>query len=301
VVIRSCPLTFPSPRWGEGKTVSLLAVYLDTKSKANNVEIKMIKDALEASVIEGEDRLDAVVDHVYASDLMSDVLAFGRSNSILLTGLATQQAVISAHMAEFKGVVFIRGKKPKDGSQDFARENHLVLLSTELDMYDSCIRIDSVQKERYQESNTGLVEPKIEQILLSHEFFVQGSDFTNAGMASTQVKSILKKIGFDPKLVRRVAISTYEGEMNVVMHAQRAKVNLSITSRLIEVVIDDEGKGIPDVQLAMQEGFTTATEEMRAMGFGSGMGLPNIKKNSDELQIKSEVGKGTRLQMRFFI
>jgi anti-sigma regulatory factor (Ser/Thr protein kinase) len=278
-----------------------LAVYVDITRKATFVEIKMIKDALEASVIEGEDRLDAVVDHVYASDLMSDVLAFGRSNSILLTGLATQQAVISAHMAEFKGVVFIRGKKPKDGSQDFARENHLVLLSTELDMYDSCIRIDSVQKERYQESNTGLVEPKTEQMLLSHEFFVQGSDFTNAGMVSTQVKSILKKIGFDPKLVRRVAISTYEGEMNVVMHAQRAKVNLSITSRLIEVVIDDEGKGIPDVELAMQEGYTTATEEMRAMGFGSGMGLSNIKKNSDEMELKSEVGKGTRLQMRFFI
>ena len=278
-----------------------MAVYVDITRKATFVEIKMIKDALEASVIEGEDRLDAVVDHVYASDLMSDVLAFGRSNSILLTGLATQQAVISAHMAEFKGVVFIRGKKPKDGSQDFARENHLVLLSTELDMYDACIRIDSVQKERYQEANTSLVEPKTEQMLLSHEFFVQGSDFTNAGMVSTQVKSILKKIGFDPKLVRRVAISTYEGEMNVVMHAQRAKVNLSITSRLIEVVIDDEGKGIPDVELAMQEGYTTATEEMRAMGFGSGMGLSNIKKNSDEMELKSEVGKGTRLQMRFFI
>jgi serine/threonine-protein kinase RsbT len=300
-VIKSYTLTPPFSLWEEGKIINPLAVYLDTKSRANNVEIKMIKDALEASVIEGEDELDAVVDHVYASDLMSDVLAFGRSNSILLTGLATQQAVISAHMAEFKGVVFIRGKKPKDGSQDFARENHLVLLSTELDMYDSCIRIDSVQKERYQEANTGLLEPKREQMLLSHEFFVQGSDFTNAGMVSTQVKSILKKIGFDPKLVRRVAISTYEGEMNVVMHAQRAKVNLSITSQLIEVVIDDEGKGIPNVELAMQEGFTTATEEMRAMGFGSGMGLPNIKKNSDELQIKSEVGKGTRVQMRFFI
>lgn len=261
----------------------------------------MIKDALEASVIEGEDRLDAVVDHVYASDLMSDVLAFGKPNSILLTGLATQQAVISAHMAEFKGVVFIRGKRPKDGAERFAKDNHLVLLSTELDMYDACIRVDSVQKERYQESTAILAEPKTEQILLSHEFFVQGNDFTNAGMVSTQVKSILKKIGFDPKLVRRVAISTYEGEMNVVMHAQRAKVNLSVTPRLIEVVIDDEGKGIPNVELAMQEGFTTATEEMRAMGFGSGMGLPNIKKNSDELQIKSEVGKGTKVQIRFFI
>ena len=261
----------------------------------------MIKEALEASVIEGEDRLDAVVEHIYASDLMSDVLAFGRPSSILLTGLATQQAVISAHMAEFKGVVFIRGKKPKDGSEKFARDNHLVLISTELDMYDACIRIDTVKRQRYMGSKTSSVEQKTEEMILSHDFFIRGTDFANAGMVSTEVKSILKKIGFDPKLVRRVAISTYEGEMNVVMHARRAKVNLTVTPRLIEVVIDDEGRGIPDVELAMQKGFTTATEEMRAMGFGSGMGLPNIKKNSDELKIKSEVGKGTTLQMRFFI
>ena len=261
----------------------------------------MIKDALEASVIEGEDRLDATVEHVYASDLMSDVLAFGKPDSILLTGLATQQAVISAHMAEFKGVVFIRGKKPKDGAENFAKDNHLVLLSTGLDMYDACIRIDSVKRGKYPASKVSPIGQKTEKLLLRHEFFIQGNDFANAGMASTEVKSILKKIGFDPKLVRRVAISTYEGEMNVVMHANRAKVSLSVTPNLIEVVIEDEGKGIPDVDLAMQEGFTTATEEMRAMGFGSGMGLPNIKKNSDELDIKSEVGKGTRLQMRFFI
>jgi serine/threonine-protein kinase RsbT len=265
------------------------------------VEIKMIKDALEASVIQGEDGLNATVEHVYASDLMSDVLAFGRPDSILLTGLATQQAVISAHMAEFKGVVFIRGKKPKDGSEKFARDNNLVLLSTELDMYDACIRIDSIKSGRYPGSEIGSVEKKTEEMLLGHELFIEGNDFANAGMVSTKVKSILKKIGLDPKLIRRVAISTYEGEMNVVMHAVRAKVNLSVTPRLIEVVIEDEGKGIPDVEQAMQAGFTTATEEMRAMGFGSGMGLPNIKKNSDELKIKSEVGKGTRLQMRFFI
>ncbi|MGB3091947.1 MAG: ATP-binding protein [Candidatus Zixiibacteriota bacterium] len=135
---------------------------------------------------------------------------------------------------------------------------------------------------------------------MGHELFIEGNDFANAGMASTKVKSILKKIGFDPKLVRRVAISTYEGEMNVVMHAQRAKVKLAVTPGLIQVVIDDEGKGIPDVDLAMQRGYTTATEEMRAMGFGSGMGLPNIKKNSDELDIKSEVGKGTTLKMIFY-
>lgn len=261
----------------------------------------MIREALEASVIEGEEGLDTAVEQVYASDLMSDVLAFGKPDSILLTGLATRQAVISAHMAEFKGVVFIRGKRPKDGAKEFAKENDLVLLSTEMDMYDACIRIDSVRRGRGVGPKTGSVGQKTEKMLLSRELFIQGNDFANAGMVSTEVKSILKKIGFDPKLVRRVAISTYEGEMNVVMHAKRAKVNLSVTPHLIEVVIEDEGKGIPDVELAMQEGYTTATEEMRAMGFGSGMGLPNIKKNTDELKIKSEVGKGTRVEMRFFI
>jgi len=106
------------------------------------VEIRTIKDALEASIIEGIDRLETTVEHVYASDLMSDVLAFGRPNSILLTGLASRQAVISAHMAEFRGVVFIRGKRPNDGIEKFAKDNHLVLLCTELDMYDACVRIE---------------------------------------------------------------------------------------------------------------------------------------------------------------
>jgi serine/threonine-protein kinase RsbT len=265
------------------------------------VEIKAIKDALNASVIEGEDKLDGEVDHVYASDLMSDVLAFGQPNSILLTGLATQQAVISAHMAEFRGVVFIRGKYPKDGSQKFAKDNHLVLLSTELDMYDACVKIDSFRRGKHQSSKSNCLGESAGTLILARELSIAGNDFANAGMVSTEVKSVLKKIGFDPKLVRRVAICTYEGEMNVVMHAKRAKVNLSVTPHLIEVLIDDQGPGIPDVDLAMQRGFSTATEEMRAMGFGSGMGLPNIKKNADELALESEVGKGTTLRMKFCI
>jgi anti-sigma regulatory factor (Ser/Thr protein kinase) len=270
------------------------------RTGAADVEIRMIKDVLQATVIEGEDKLDTTVNRVYASDLMSDVLAFGRPYSILFTGLATQQAVISAHMAEFKGVVFVRGKIPKDGAKEFARENELILLSTELDMYDSCVRIEAARKGIEAGLTAKPAAERSEKMLLGHELSIEGNDFANAGMASTKVKSILKKIGFDPKLVRRVAISTYEGEMNVVMHAQRAKVKLAVTPGLIEVVIDDEGKGIPDVDLAMQKGYTTATEEMRAMGFGSGMGLPNIKKNSDELDLTSEVGKGTRLRMKFY-
>ena len=261
----------------------------------------MIKDALEASVIEGNNRLATVVEHVYASDLMSDVLAFGQPNSVLLTGLATRQAVISAHMAEFKGVVFIRGKKPKDGSEDFARENNLVLLSTHLDMYEACVRLDSLKSGETQKTLTNLVDYKTGGIFLKHEFHIRGNDFANAGMVSTEVKSILKKIGFDNQLIRRVAISTFEGELNVIMHAEKAAVDLLVTSELIEVTIEDCGQGIPDVDLAMQEGYSTASEEERAMGFGSGMGLPNIKKNSDKLSIESQVGRGTRLNMRFYI
>jgi anti-sigma regulatory factor (Ser/Thr protein kinase) len=263
------------------------------------MEIGRIKDALEALVIEGQEHLDTVVEHVYASDLMSDVLAFGRPNSVLLTGLATQQSVISAHMAEFRAVVYVRGKKPKDGSARFAADHTLVLLSTDLDMYEACLRLDAAWRGGLASAQAVGHDARAHDLLLSREFVIAGSDFTNAGMVSTEIKSILRKIGFDPKLVRRVAICTYEGEMNVVMHAENARVTLAVSPQAIVVLIDDEGKGIPDVDLALQEGFTTATEEMRAMGFGSGMGLPNIKKNSDELEISSEVGKGTRLQMRF--
>ena len=104
----------------------------------------MIKETLGAAVIVGEDKLNTEIEHIYASDLMSDVLAFGKPDSILLTGLASQQAIISAHMAEFKGIVLIRAKKTKDGSEKFARDNNLILLSTELDMYDACVELSLV-------------------------------------------------------------------------------------------------------------------------------------------------------------
>jgi len=265
------------------------------------VKIRLIKQALDAKVIEGNGSLDDEVDHIYASDLMSDVLAFGKPNSILLTGLASQQAIISAHMAEFNGVVLIRGKSMKDDAEIFAKENNLVLLTTDYDMYDACIRINAINSDKRKSILQEESIQKTEDLLLNKKFPIEGSDFANAGIASTQVKSILKKIGLDPKLIRRIAISTYEGEMNVVMHAKRAKINLKVTPKFVEILIDDEGKGISDVELAMQQGFTTATEEMRAMGFGSGMGLPNIKKNSDELKVTSEVGKGTKVLMKFYI
>ncbi len=127
---------------------------------------------------------------------------------------------------------------------------------------------------------------------------VLGRDFTNAGKVSTAIKDTLKRMGVHLAVVRRVAIISYEAEMNVVMYATRGKVLLNVSPEEVVLTIHDEGPGIPNVTLAMQEGWSTATPEMREMGFGAGMGLPNIQRNADEFNIESEVGLGTRLFIR---
>ncbi len=127
---------------------------------------------------------------------------------------------------------------------------------------------------------------------------VLGGDFTNAGRVSTQIKETLKRLGIHPLVVRRVAIVSYEAEMNLVMYATRGKILLNVSSDAVTLQIDDEGPGIADVGLAMQEGWSTATPEMREMGFGAGMGLPNIRKNADEFRIHSDLGRGTQLYIQ---
>jgi len=127
---------------------------------------------------------------------------------------------------------------------------------------------------------------------------VLGRDYSNAGRVSTSIKDTLKRLGISPAIVRRVAIVSYEAEMNLVMYAVRGNISLSVSREAITIRIDDEGPGIADVALAMQEGYSTATPEMREMGFGAGMGLPNIKRNADEFDISSEVGRGTHLYVR---
>jgi len=140
-----------------------------------------------------------------------------------------------------------------------------------------------------------------EEAVFWREFTVEGGDFYNAGRVSTEIKQCLRQIGLSPATVRRVAIAAYEAEMNVVMYAYRATVRLELAPDLVRLLVRDQGPGIENIELAMQEGYSTATENMREMGFGAGMGLPNIKKNSDRFTIRSKVGVGTELEIEVVV
>ena len=132
---------------------------------------------------------------------------------------------------------------------------------------------------------------------LTFHFDVDGNDFTSAGEASVQVKKILRRIGIDAETIRRVSIAMYEAEINMVIHAGGGVADLYITPDCIKLVMTDTGPGIADIELAMREGYSTAPDNIRSLGFGAGMGLPNIKRYTDELKIESEVGKGTKITM----
>jgi serine/threonine-protein kinase RsbT len=136
---------------------------------------------------------------------------------------------------------------------------------------------------------------------IKQRFLIPKKDFIHAGEGTIALKNILKSMNFDPTLIRRLAICAYEGEINVVMHGGDGIMDVEITSEHLALSISDNGPGIQDIGLAMTEGFSTATDEHREMGFGAGMGLPNMRKNADEFRINSQVGSGTQVMMIFYV
>ncbi len=132
-------------------------------------------------------------------------------------------------------------------------------------------------------------------------FDIDGTNFELAGQASQMTKSRLKQLGIDNTIVRKVIIAMYEAEINTVIHANGGKASVSIDHDCITVVVSDTGKGIENIELAMKEGYSTATSQIQEMGFGAGMGLPNMKKYSDEMDVQSVVGKGTTITMKFYL
>ena len=132
---------------------------------------------------------------------------------------------------------------------------------------------------------------------MQFEYDIKGGDFSSAGKASSDIKKVLKQLNIDPQIIRRIAIALYEAEVNVVAHAYKGVMKVDLDAQKIKIVLEDEGPGIENIEKAMQEGFSTASDEVRQMGFGAGMGLPNIKRNTDEMLLTSVPGKGTRLEL----
>lgn len=136
---------------------------------------------------------------------------------------------------------------------------------------------------------------------LNFHFDVDGDNFVSAGQASVQVKKNLRRLGLPPEIIRQVSIALYEGEINMVIHAGGGEADINVYEDRIVIVLSDKGPGIPDIDLAMQEGYSTATENVRSLGFGAGMGLPNMKRYTDEMKIESEVGVGTTITMCVYL
>ena len=132
---------------------------------------------------------------------------------------------------------------------------------------------------------------------LNFHFDVDGENFVSAGNASVQVKKNLRELGLPPEIIRRVSIAMYEGEINMVIHADGGNADVDVYEDKIVITLDDKGPGIKDVELAMQEGYSTATDSVRSLGFGAGMGLPNMKRYTDEMRIDTKVGVGTKITM----
>lgn len=133
---------------------------------------------------------------------------------------------------------------------------------------------------------------------LTLHFDVNGEDFTSAGQASVRFKKNMRELGVDPEIIRRASIAMYEGEINMVIHANGGVADVEVDDDAITIILKDQGPGIPDIDLAMQEGYSTAKDNIRALGFGAGMGLPNMKKYTDDMKIDTVLGVGTTITMK---
>lgn len=139
----------------------------------------------------------------------------------------------------------------------------------------------------------------MEPVILTYD--IDGENYIAAGEASTAVKKVLKKLGIPSEIIRRAVVCMYEGEINMVIHANGGTAEVLVDDSAITIILDDVGPGIEDVEQAMQEGFSTAEQLARDMGFGAGMGLPNMKRNSDEMTVDTVIGKGTKVMMKIYL
>jgi len=138
-----------------------------------------------------------------------------------------------------------------------------------------------------------------DQVVMTKNYEVSNEDFASAGIASSSIKKVLRQVGMESSIIRRIAIATYEAEINVAIHSNGGRIEVFLKPDCVEIFVEDDGPGIEDIDLAMTKGYSTATKEVRELGFGAGMGLPNMKKCCDDFYIESEVDVYTAIRMIF--
>jgi serine/threonine-protein kinase RsbT len=266
------------------------------------MKLSEIRELLDAEVLCGQKFLEIDVNNACGAELISDILADTKTNAVLLTGLTHLQVIQTVSITDFAAIIFVRGKLPSKDVIELAKKENLPLLSTKLPLFETCGILynsrlrggnkDAAPNDKFTVRKES--EP-VKAMKLSYD--VTGNDFNNAGKATEQAKRVLKQLGIDSAVMRRVAIAAYEAEMNIVIHAQKGVLHFNINPFFIEVVAQDTGPGIPDIDKALQEGFSTASDRIRELGFGAGMGLPNMMKFTDTFEIDSIIGKGTKVRM----
>ena len=233
--------------------------------------IRELIPVLDARVLCGEDKLDQEVKSACGSDLMSDVLC----------GLCAGKGALGGNSGGGKGPGH-RGAG--DGT------HHLYRLRADVHGRDP----------RYQRAHRrSCVKGRVRMSLLTNTYDVHKGEFETAGDASASIKRKLKQLGVDSAILRRVAVASYEAELNLIIHSLGGQLTMEMNPEHIVLISRDVGPGIADIDKAMQEGFSTASEEARDLGFGAGMGLPNMRRNADGFSIESQPGVGTTIQMEF--
>lgn len=267
------------------------------------MKLSHVRQVLQATFLAGAEFDSGEVLCVCDADLVSDVLSLeslGADHVLLLTSLIGPQLTTVISLTGIKALVFVQGRQPGADFLQQAKKDGIVCLSTPLAKYEAAGLL-------FQEGlpGTGPVRKKEPAPLADAdndltpivEYTVTGGDFLSAGHVTKKIKQRLENLGVHHKTVNRAAIAAYEAELNIIIHAHRGKMQLKLSSNTVLIIVEDDGPGIPDIGLALQEGYSTAPAAVREMGYGAGMGLPNIQRCADTLQIHSEVGAGTRLKI----
>jgi anti-sigma regulatory factor (Ser/Thr protein kinase) len=266
------------------------------------MKLAELQHLLNAEVFSCPGRLDLEIACVCDADLVSDVLSLqdlNGGNTLLLTSLVGPQLLNIITLTGIRAVMFVQSRRPGSEMVRQAEREGMVFLSTPYGKYEAAGILYQAgipagcPAARQSPEQTAPVDA----LTTIAEHAVYGGDFLAAGAATKKIKQRLENLGLPPEVVRRTAVAAFEAEMNVIIHATSARMRLSLGPQTILLVVDDEGPGIPDVELAMQEGYSTAPPAVREMGYGAGMGLPNIRKSADSFVLDTCPGSGTKLRI----